>query len=302
MAERNDIILNQFEEYLTQIALSPVTITNYLADMRNFVRWGKGTYGDDFSLTAVAPEQIRAYRNHLLEEQKRAASTVNRHLQALRKCCAYLSQTNLSPVNAAEEISLISGEKRTPPQSLSAKDVEAFLEAAHQTISSIAKRDAAIVNLLVGAGLRLAEVSGLQLDDVIFDYPGVHLAIRDSRGQGRRNVPLSQEIYRLLKEWLLIRPKTSSPYVFLSREANPISSRTVQRIVSRCAKTAGLNGVTAQLLRRTYALHLLEETGDLDLVQQRLGHRDSGVTTRYLNIESLQMDIDKKLYQRQAES
>lgn len=284
MAERYDIILNQFEEYLTQIALSPATVTNYLADLRNFVRWGKRIYGDDFSLIAVVPEQIRAYRSYLLEEKKRAASTVNRHLQALRKCCAYLVQANLSSVNAAEEISLVSGEKKTSPPALSAKDAEAFLEAANQTLSSIAKRDAVVVNLLLGAGLRLAEVSGLQLDDVIFDYPGVHLAVRDSRGQGRRNLPLSQEIYRLLKEWLLIRPKTASPYVFLSREANPISSRTVQHIVSRCAKAAGLNGVTAQLLRRTYAHRLLEETGDLELVRQRLGHRDTGVTARYLKI------------------
>ncbi len=293
MAERNDIILNQFEEYLTQIALSPVTITNYLADLRNFIRWGKRIYGDGFLLTDVVPEQIRAYRSYLLEEKKRAASTVNRHLQALRKCCAYLVQTNLSSANAAEEISLVSGDKKISPSALSAKEGEAFLEAAHQTLSSIAKRDAAIVNLLLGAGLRLAEVSGLQLDDIIFDYPGVHLAVRDSRGQGTRNVPLSQEIYRLLKEWLLIRPKTSSPYVFLSREANPVSSRTVQHIVSRCAKAAGLNGVTAQLLRRTYALRLLDETGDLDLVQQRLGHRDSGVTARYLNIKNPQIDADE---------
>ena len=291
-AERNRAILNQFEAYLTQIALSPKTVTNYLADMRSFTRWAEKTYGNDFFLIAVTPEQIRAYRSYLAEEQKRAASTVNRHLQALRKCCAYLAQANLAPVNAAEEISLVSAEKKTAPSALPTQKVEAFLQAAVQTRSAIAKRDAAIVNLLVGAGLRVAETSNLQMDDVIFDYPGVHLAVRDSRGQGKRDIPLSREVYSALKEWLVIRPKNASPYVFLSQEARPVSARTIQRIVSRCAKTAGLNGVTAQLLRRTYALRLLEQTGDLDLVQQRLGHRDSGVTARYLNIESLQIDAD----------
>jgi site-specific recombinase XerD len=64
-----------------------------------------------------------------------------------------------------------------------------------------------------------------------------------------------------------------------------LSARTVQRIVSRCAKEAGLKQVNAQLLRRTYAMNLFTETGDLALVAERLGHQDSGITSRYLGLE-----------------
>ncbi len=284
IARHNEAILSQFEQYLNQIALSPKTITNYLADLRVFTRWAENEHNANFSLIAVTPDQIRAYRDYLLTEQKRAPSTVNRHLQALRKCCAYITQANLAPRNAAEDIALVTTEKTPPPRILSAQEMEAILAAAGNARSFIARRDAAIIHLLLHAGLRVAEVVDLQTGDVAFDYPGVHLAIRDSRGRGGRDIPLQEETCHALKEWLRVRPKTTRyPNLFLSQEGKPISSRTVQRVVSRCAKAAGLGGVTAQLLRRTYAFHLLQQTANLELVRQRLGHQSQKITLQYLN-------------------
>jgi integrase/recombinase XerC len=285
VTERNEIILTQFEEYLTQIALSPKTITNYLADLRVFTRWAEANYIDGFSLTAVTSDQIRAYRRYLLEDQGRAPSTINRHLQALRKCCAYIAQTRLAPGNAAEEVSLVTSKNQNVAPSITDEEVAAFLAAVNNARASIAKRNTAIISLLVHAGLRVAEVIDLQTDDVVFDYPGVHLTIRDSRGQGTRNIPLPNEVCRAIKEWLAIRPRTTAfSNVFLSQEGKPISPRTVQRIVSGCAKMAGLKGITAQLLRRIYAYQLLKVTNDLELVCQRLGHQNQKITLRYLNL------------------
>jgi len=284
IAQHNEALLNQFEQYLTQIALSPKTITNYLADLRVFTRWAEGEHDANFSLIAVTPDQIRAYRDYLLEKQGRAPSTVNRHLQALRKCCAYIAQTNLAPRNAAEDIALVATEKMPPPRIISSREIEAILKAAGNARSFIARRDTAILHLLIHAGLRVAEVVDLQTGDVAFDYPGVHLDVRDSRGRGGRDVPLQEDTCRALKEWLTVRPKTTRyANLFLSQEGKPISSRTVQRVVSRCAKAAGLRGITAQLLRRTYAFHLLQQTANLELVRQRLGHQSQKITLQYLN-------------------
>ncbi len=281
---RNKTLLTQFEQYLAQIALSPKTITNYLADLRVFVRWAEATYPNEFTLVRVSPSQIRAYRNHLVQ-QNRASSTINRHLQALRKCCAYIAQTNLAPRNAAEEIPLVRAEKRTATKILTDAQLTALLNAAKKTRPSIAKRDSAILQLLINAGLRVAEVVDLQTEDVQFDYPGVHLAIRDSRGRGMREIPLPPDVCHELKEWLDIRPKTIPfPHVFLSQEGRPVSVRTVQRIVNRCAKQVGLNDITAQSLRRDYALKLLQESGSLELVRERLGHQNKQITLQYLNL------------------
>ncbi len=286
IAAGNDNILNQFEQYLSQIALSPKTITNYLADLRVFVRWAEASYNGNFALTRVSPDQIRAYRQHLLEEN-RAPSTINRHLQALRKCCTYLQQTNLSSANAAAEIPLVKALAQQPATPLTPAQIEALLAAAHSTRSSIAKRDVAIVHLLVHAGLRVAEVVDLQMDDVAFDFPGVHLSVRDGRGNGSRDMPLPDAACTALNNWLVIRPKTANyPNVFLSQEGRPISARTVQRIVARCARDAGIGHVTPQLLRRTYAHQLWQQTRDIELLRTRLGHQHTAVTTQYLGISA----------------
>lgn len=283
IAAGNDNILSQFEQYLSQIELSPKTITNYLADLRVFLRWAETTYNGNFSLVHISPDQIRAYRRHLLEEN-RAPSTINRHLQALRKCCAYLSQTKLSPINAAAEIPLVRMTTQKTVTPLSAAQVDRLLQAAQNTRSSIAKRDIAIMHLLVYAGLRVAEIVDLQMDDVDFDFPGVHLNVRDKRG-GVRNLPLPDAACTALKNWLVIRPQTANySNVFLSQEGRPISARTVQRIVNRCARDANIAHVTPQLLRRTYAYRLWEQTGDIGLVCVRLGHQHTGITAQYLNV------------------
>jgi len=279
-----DNILNQFEQYLSQIALSPKTITNYLADLRVFVRWAEQAYDGNFLLARVSPDQIRAYRRHLLEEN-RAPSTINRHLQALRKCCTYLTQTNLSPINAAAEIPLVRGAVKQSVTPLTLLEVDALLSAAQNTRSSIAKRDIAIMHLLAHVGLRVTETIDLQMDDVQFDFPGVHLAVRDGRGQGVRDIPLSDEVCTALKNWLVIRPKTASyPNVFLSQEGRPISARTVQRIVRRCADDANIVSVTPQLLRRTYAHRLWRKSGNIELVRMRLGHQHTAITMQYLGV------------------
>ena len=284
----NEAALLRFEQYLAQISLSPKTIASYLTDLNVFTRWATEVNSDEFSIVQVTPDQIRAYLTYLLDDLGRAPSTANRHLQALRKWCTYLAEANLAPINATEEISLVSLDKQCAPKTLLQEEVVSFLAAANNTRVAIAKRDQAILYLLVKAGLRVAEVVGLQIDDVVFDYPGVHLTVRDSRGWGMRDIPLAPDVCRGMKEYLMIRPKTAtSPYVFLTQEGNPLSARTVQRIVSRCAKKAQLVGVTAQLLRRTYAMHLLTQTGDLNLVTQRLGHQTTKITLRYLQLDDV---------------
>jgi len=284
----NEAVLRQFEQHLIQISLSPKTIASYLTDLRVFIRWASRAKTTDFLLVNITPDQIRAYLTHLIDDLNRAPTTVNRHLQAIRKCCAYLTERKLVTSNAAEEISLISLEAQPAPDALPEKAINQFLSAANGTRTAIARRDQAILHLLVRAGLRITEMVNLSIDDVVFDYPGVHLNVRDSRNQSRRNIPLPAPVCRSLKDYLLIRPKTTAlPHLFLTQEGNALSPRTVQRIVSRCAKQADLSGVTAQLLRRTYAINLLAETDDLGLVSQRLGHRNEKITQRYLGLSAL---------------
>lgn len=280
----NEALLAQFEEHLVLTQLSPSTVVNYLADLRAFARWGVDRIDPDFSLVVLTPGAVRAYRSYLLEEKRCATATVNRQLQTLRKFCAFATQAGLAASNPAEEIQLVQGESSVPPPPLTGKQIEALLRVSSSEQPSLARRDTAILVLLLHTGLRVNELVELHLDDVEFDHPGVHLRIKDGRHGTYRKVPLEGEVRHALHDYLLVRPNVEGEaHLFLSREGRPLSPRSVQRIVSARARAAGLEGVSPQALRRTYANRLLATTGDLALVSERLGHQQLTTTMRYVS-------------------
>ena len=285
--DRDEAVLTRFEEALTSSALSSSTIVNYLADLRAFLRWGKSEVDDGFSLLNVTQEHIRLYRYHLVQELGRAASTVNRRLMALRKFFAFAGQVGAMSLNPMAGVSLVQNDRQIVSQPLSTDEVERLLLAAKTGArAGLVRRDLAILQLLIHAGLRVSEIVDLQKDDVIFDNPGVHLRVcRQQNEANARHLPLPHEVCKAINDYLRVRPLTAiTGHLFLSQDGRPISTRTVQRIVSDCAKSAGLTGVSAQSLRRTFALQLFSETNDLELVSERLGHQNKTITDQFLAV------------------
>lgn len=281
----SEALLAQFEEHLVFTQLSPLTVVNYLADLRALVRWGVARIGSDFSLDTLSPGIIRAYRFHLLEEKHSATATVNRRLQALRKFCTFAVQAGIMTSNPAEGVQLVQNEGTVSVSPLTGKQIEELLRASGNEQPGLVRRDTAVLMLFLHTGLRVNELVELRFDDVHFDHPGTHLTVRDGRHGEVRKVPLEGELRQALCEYLSVRPNVEGEdRLFLSREGRPISTRSVQRIVSDRARAAGLDGVSPQVLRRTYASRLLARTGDLVLVSQRLGHQSLATTTRYLGM------------------
>jgi site-specific recombinase XerC len=280
----SEALLARFEEHLVLAHLSPLTVVNYLADLRALLRWGVDRVDSDFSLSTLSPNIIRAYRFHLLEEKRCATATVNRRLQALRKFCAFAVQARIMTSNPADGVQLVQSEGTFPATPLSAEQIDELFRTPGNDQSGLARRDTAILMLFLHTGLRVNELVELCLDDVHFDHPGTHLTVRDGRSGDTRKVPLEGKVRQALYEYLSVRPGVEGiAQLFLSREGRPLSTRSVQRIVSARARAAGLEGVSPQALRRTYASRLLATTGDLALVSQRLGHQNLATTTRYLN-------------------
>lgn len=288
LPDQDEIILERFEEALYESALASSTVVNYLADLRAFLRWGKHETGRDFSFFKVTQQHIRLYRTYLIHPLNRAASTVNRHLMSLRKFFAFARQVGAVSEDPTAGIALVQDDGQALSRPLSVEESEKLLGAAIQfgARASLVRRDVAILQLLLDTGLRVSEVINLKKDDLIFDNPGVHLRVGNSdSGTQARHLPLSNKACRALREYLLVRPKMmATPHFFLSQEGRPISSRTVQRIISDCARAAGLEGVSAQSLRRTFALQLFMETQDLELVSKQLGHQSKTITEQYLSV------------------
>ena len=294
----DEIMLLKFEESLTQAELSASTLVNYLADLRVFLRWGKREIGNKFSLAQVSQDQIRLYRHHLAQELNRATSTVNRHLMALRKFFVLAREMGTVVEDPTHGVSLVQEDGQAISRPLSEDEVEKLLSAARKrSRAGLVRRDVAILQLLLCTGLRVSEIVALQKDDVVFEYPGVHLKV--CRGQQdsakTRHLPLAGEVCKALHDYLMVRPQTSiTSNFFLSQEGRPISNRTVQRIISDCAKTVGLEGVSAQSLRRTFALQLFSETQDLELVSERLGHQTKAITEQYLAVHENNQEIGSR--------
>jgi integrase/recombinase XerD len=294
--EENEALLARFEEHLVLTQLSPATVVNYLADLRALLRWGEEQTGSDFSLIALTAGDIRAYRAYVFEEKGCAAATVNRQLQTLRKFCAFTARVGLTAANPAADIALVQdGDSEATPMPLTEEQVAALVKAPASGQPSLARRDTVILMLLLRTGLRVNELVELRLDDVQFDYPGIHLVVglssrrgKESRPGETRNIPLEGEARQALYDYLSVRPQIEGEdHLFLSREGRPLSVRSVQRIVSVLGRSAGLEGVSPQALRRTYANHLLASTGNLALVAERLGQQDLAAAAQYVKEASV---------------
>jgi len=284
--KQDDRILVKFEEFLTMSAFSSSTIVNYMADLRTFLRWGHQAVGEKFSLLEVTQEHIRLYRYYLTREQNRAASTVNRHLMSLRKFFGIICHMGDIALNPTEGVSLVSENREIVSRVLTGEEIEKLLLAAQTgTRAGLIRRDVTVLQLLLHTGIRVSEIIELKMDDLVFDNPGVHVRVARSRNDDDvRRLPLPGPASKALHQYLQVRPQHGSSHLFLSQNGRSISSRTVQRIVNNCARAAGLEDVSAQMLRRTFAHQLFTQTNSLELVSERLGHQNYTITEQFLNL------------------
>ena len=287
LSNQDEAILTQFEVLLSRQALSSSTIVNYLADLRAFLRWGNQQDTSDFSLLETTPDQIRLYRDYLAKELKRAPSTINRHLMSLRKFFTFAVELGKTATDPTTGVSLVQNDGQATSRPLTEEEIQNLLAAAQNgSRAGLVRRDVAILQLLLHTGLRVSEIVTLKKSDLVFSNPGVHLRVCDSQDETKfRQLPLPTEVYKALNDYLQVRPQTANTdCFFLSQEGRPISKRTIQRIIADCARAANLDGVSAQSMRRTFALQLLSTTQDIELVSERLGHQNCSITEQYLSV------------------
>ncbi len=167
------------------------------------------------------------------------------------------------------------------PRTLTRTEVERLSHAIRCGRPSLVQRDFAIVQLMLQAGLRVHEVAALCMDDVL-TRRRIHVASSGSQNGEGRVVPLNASAARALCAYLATRPAIPQvEHVFLSQRGQSLSVRSIQRLVDRYARAAGLRGVCAQSLRRTCAQTMLDKTHNDALVARQLGHSSTRMLKRY---------------------
>ena len=264
-----------FEEHLVGVGLAPATIANYLADVHNFTTWLA-----ERSLVDASAQEIRHYCQSL-QKQGRSTSTVNRRLQAVRKFYDFLGHVGLVTRNPARDVERVNECSNTLPRILTADEVNSLLHAVGDAKDSLVRRDRAILLALLDTGIKVRELVDLRVDDLDLEVGTGYLWIGQDLQSGGRCLTLGAETCASVRAYLRVR--VSAPGVdqlFVSRQGQSLSARTVQRLVSNYGRAAGLEGVSAQTLRSTFAHDALEERDLLD-VARMLGLRDASSVRRY---------------------
>nr|MBR2110373.1 tyrosine-type recombinase/integrase [Alistipes sp.] len=272
---------------------SPLTVRNYRRDIADFLEF-IGVDKERFDPNAIARADVEEWIIYLFEKRKLKAQSVNRSVATLRSFWKWM----LGHGHANRDIVSIISQAKTPsrlPVFVSEsrmEDVVALLRDDIATDDFERLRDAVIVLLFYTAGLRLAELSNLKIGDISADYRTIRIL---GKGEKERIVPLIGRMGEILKKYfsqfssqnICIGQKKA---LILSKKGEPISVRTIQRIVDRKLKGAGIQGKTSpHTLRHTFATHLLNEGADLREIQELLGHSSLKATQVYThtNIEKL---------------
>ena len=271
------------EHYLQHLAaerrLSPHTVEAYRRDLDALSRLTAGRPLAELTVSDIRGAIVR------LRGRSLTATSVARQLSSWRGFYAFACRrlgftsnpcTGLRPPKAAKPL----------PEILSPDACAQLLDGRAPAAGddALAARDRAMFELFYSSGLRLAELAGLDLDDVDLRSGEAQVT---GKGRKTRIVPVGRQALDALSAWLPLRlPLARDTALFISQRGSRLSPRSVQLRLNRWALQAGLGQhVHPHMLRHAFATHVLQSSGDLRAVQEMLGHASISTTQVYTHLD-----------------
>ena len=273
-------LLPKFIKNLEDKGRSPSTILAYRADLEQLMTFLQ-------QKEKVLPEQVRttdleAFRDSLLAE-KYTAKSVSRKLNAVKTFFRFLIDENQLTADVSVGVAHPKIEQSLP-KFLSQLEYRALRDVVRAD-----PRIAAIVEVILQTGLRISEVANLKMDYVSSD----RVKIEAYATQPERTVPFNRPAKEAMDNYLKIRPKTTSPYVFVSKNGNPLAVRNIRAAIDRYMQRADIPNYSVNDLRTTFIVENLKAGVDLVLLSQVTGHKRLSTTERYLELAQVK-DPGKK--------
>lgn len=258
------------------------TVEAYGRDLERYVKAleEKGvTEPDD-----VTRPLIEEHLEHLAEEGY-APSSVERALSAIKSFHRFMLQEEMSSVSPAAALPLPKKAERLPDV-LSVRQALALLDQPFPKTAS-GQRDRAIIEVLYGCGLRVSELTGLDVGAVSLEDEVVRVI---GKGSKERLVPLMGSAHKALAEYLSdwrgeLVSSRSGAAVFLNVRGGRISRQSVFAIVERAGRVVGIDGLHPHTLRHSFATHMLQGGADIRIVQELLGHSSIQTTQLYTHLD-----------------
>jgi integrase/recombinase XerC len=284
-------LLTDFTAYLRKHDRANLTITGYVANVQLFVRWFAQTNGEAFTPQAVTPSDVREYRQHLLNVERRKANTINRKLAALSVFMRFAIDAHLIEHDPTTQIKHVEESPRGPKyldkqqqfalQRAIEKDLQ-YSQARYPKRWLSRRRDASLVLFLWHTGLRVSEAIALTKRDVQLSERKGQIIVW-GKGTKQRTVPLNAEARQALQAWLDVRPETADDAMWVSVETDAaLSARSVQRVLKRYGRAAHIDDLTPHVLRHCFGKNLIDAQVSIEKVAALLGHSNLNTTRIYL--------------------
>jgi integrase/recombinase XerD len=286
--------LDRFLNYLiVEKGLSKNTIEAYSHGLNRFLNY----------LRRKGMEEVREIskldiREFLLFLKKKGLSskTLARNLVSIRVFMRFLTEESILSANPAEEIESPKTAK-TLPEILSLEEVETLLEQPDTQIPQ-GMRDRAMLEMLYATGMRVSELTQLQVNNVHLEAGYVLIY---GKGSKERIVPIGNEAMKWARRYMgetreRLLKKRESPFLFVNRSGKPMSRQHFWKSIKAYGRRAGIRKrIAPHLIRHSFASHLLERGADLRSVQLMLGHVDISTTQIYTHVTGERL---KKIHQR----
>lgn len=284
-------VSDAFERFLRYLKIernaSDLTIKSYSEDLGSFGDYISDRLTAQTELTELDITSLRGFVAYL-NECSYAKSTVARRLACMRTFFRFCCREQLVTANPAKAL-------RTPragrhlPHFLSTEQIVTLLESPPAN-EPLGVRDRAILETLYSAGLRVAELVGLNRAD--WDRDGGVVKVR-GKGRKERIAPIGQYAAKAITNWLELREPSprlkpaDQDALFLNKNGTRITTRSIGRMLEKYLAITGLDQLTTpHTLRHTFATHLLDGGADLRSVQELLGHKSLTTTQIYTHVST----------------
>ena len=278
------------ESLTVENRLSPHTVASYARDLAQFLDFLADHYARPPALADMSALQIADLRAFLAARRRTGAQSrsLNRSISGLRNFARFLERRD-TPISPAFNLLSLPKQPRSLPRPVAQNDALAMIRLALENAVDVwvGQRDAALLCLLYGAGLRVSEA--LQLD--VENLPlGQDQALRiRGKGNKERQVPLLPVVRQTLDDYMRAAPFGFAPQdpVFRGKRGGRLSARQAQMTVAGLRQALGLaDTVTPHALRHSFASHLLAAGGDLRTIQELLGHSQLSSTQIYTEVDA----------------
>jgi len=291
----------EIEDYRRSVAgLSPDTVRAYASDIERFVEWaGRGTVGDPSAVDRLTLRRYLAF----LATQRYAKASISRTAASLRSYFGWCTRRGIVTQDPSLRLSAPSPDSRLP-RVLGHAELDRLLESpavgpvdrggndddggdatGHGSPEPLPRdvRDDAVLELLYGSGMRVAELCGLDVDDLVLDSGVVTVT---GKGSKQRQVLIHPTCVTAVQTWLagprgaMATATSPTGALFYNGRGNRLGSRDVRRIVDRRSPVP----THPHALRHSFATHLLDGGADLRVVQELLGHASLQTTQVYTHV------------------